>query len=71
MELPSETLIPELKDSQAPLLLSIGDQKKLGLCIELGAEAPDYVFSRALNCLLKIAEVNGPSPLAITCGYVQ
>ena len=47
----------ELQGSSAPLLLSIGDQRKLGLCIELGNT--ESVFSRTLNCQLKIAEING------------
>ena len=47
----------ELQGSSAPLLLSIGHQRKLGLCIELGNT--ESVFSRTLNCQLKIAEING------------
>ena len=47
----------ELQGSSAPLLLSIGDQRKLGLCIELGNT--ESVFSRTFNCQLKIAEING------------
>lgn len=50
----------ELKGSSAPLLLSIGDQRKLGFCIELSSKTPEYMSSaKTLDCQLKIAEMNG------------
>ena len=61
----------ELKDSEAPLLLSIADQRKLGLSVQL-ADTGDKVFSSRLNGYLKVAEINGllgirliPSELAL------
>ena len=55
----------ELKGSSAPLLLSIGDHRKLGLRIELGSKTPEYVFSKTLDCQLKIAEINGVLDFAL------
>ena len=43
----------ELKGGKAPLLLSISDQRKLGLIVELGEDG-DKVFSKKLNGLLGI-----------------
>ena len=49
----------ELKGSSAPLLLSIMDQRKLGLVLDLGPEIPDYVYSKTLKANLKVASLNG------------
>ncbi len=48
----------ELCDSDAPLLLSITDQRKLGLSVEL-SEAGDRVYSARLGAYLKVADMNG------------
>ena len=48
----------ELKGSDAPLLLSIEDQRQLGLCVELAADE-DRVFSTTLSEHLKVTRVNG------------
>ena len=49
----------ELADSNAPLLLSIGDQRKLGLTVELNDHREDRVFSSTLNSYLKVTNMNG------------
>lgn len=48
----------EIKGGKAPLLLSISDQRKLGLIVEL-CEDGDKVFSKKLNEYLKVTMVNG------------
>ena len=47
----------ELEDSDAPLLLSIADQRKLGLTVTLGDH--DKVFSTKLNAELIVTNING------------
>ena len=61
----------ELCDSDAPLLLSITDQRKLGLKVDL-AEDGDRVYSARFGAYLKVADMNGllgirllPSDLAL------
>ena len=61
----------ELQDSDAPLLLSINDQRKLGLQVHLTADG-DEVFSTVLGASLCVADYNGllgirllPSDLAL------
>lgn len=48
----------ELKGSDAPLLLSISDQRKLGLTLELG-EGEDKVYSSHLQEYLQVVATNG------------
>ncbi len=48
----------ELKESDAPLLLSISDQRKLGLVLELG-EGEDKVYSNYLQEYLHVVASNG------------
>ncbi len=48
----------ELKESDAPLLLSIADQRKLGLVLEL-SEGEDKVFSNHLQEYLHVVTTNG------------
>ena len=49
----------ELSNSEALLLLSIQDQRRLGLQLELHEDGPDRVFSRRLGGFLKMEHVNG------------
>ena len=48
----------ELADSDAPLLLSVADQRQLGLVLELD-DSGDRVYSRTLKNNLKVNRVNG------------
>ena len=48
----------ELAESDAPLLLSVADQRKLGLVLEL-EENRDRVYSRTLKAYLKVDRFNG------------
>ena len=61
----------ELQDSDAPLLLSINDQRKLGLQVHLTDDG-DEVYSTRLGANLCVADYNGllgirllPSDLAL------
>ena len=50
----------ELCNSDAPLLLSIKDQRRLQLQVNLGDEnTPDKVYSRLLGGYLKVTDLNG------------
>ena len=49
----------ELQSSDAPLLLSIRDQRRLELQMELNPDGQDHVYSRKLGGYLKIEHVNG------------
>ena len=62
----------ELENSDAPLLLSIDDQRKLGLQVTLDPSDGDKVFSKKLGSYLSVADYNGllgirllPSDLAM------
>ena len=48
----------ELADSDAPLLLSVADQRQLGLVLERD-DSGDRVYSRALKNYLKVNRING------------
>ena len=48
----------ELADSDAPLLLPVADQRKLGLVLELDDNG-DRVYSRTLKNYLKVNRING------------
>ena len=48
----------ELADSDAPLLLSVADQRQLGLVLELD-DSGDRVYSRTLKNYLKVNRING------------
>ena len=61
----------ELMNSDAPLLLSITDQRKLGLVVTLGLDG-DKVYSEKLDAYLTVTQMNGllgvrilPSDLAL------
>ncbi len=48
----------ELMNSDAPLLLSITDQRKLGLVVTLGVDG-DKVYSEKLDAYLMVTQMNG------------
>eukprot|EP00434_Breviolum_minutum_P028671 symbB.v1.2.025371.t1/scaffold2417.1/size139139/6 len=48
----------ELMNSDAPLLLSITDQRKLGLVVTLGLDG-DKVYSEKLDAYLTVTQMNG------------
>lgn len=49
----------ELANSNAPLLLSIEDQRRLGLVVELRDGQPDRVYSHKLKASLVVTNANG------------
>ena len=49
----------ELAESEAPLLLSIRDQRKLQLQIELNPNGEDKVYSKLLGGYLQVVSMNG------------